>query len=67
MKAWVEGQARTGRYSDGSDYLRHLIRRDQERSERITRMQALLTEGLESGPSEETFAEIRASVREHGI
>jgi antitoxin ParD1/3/4 len=63
MKDWVEAQARTGRYSNASDYVRDLIRRDQERAEKIARMQALLTEGLEDGISEETLADIRASVR----
>lgn len=28
MKDWVEVQARTGRYSNASDYVRDLIRRD---------------------------------------
>jgi antitoxin ParD1/3/4 len=63
MKDWVEAQAQTGRYSNASDYVRDLIRRDQERAEKIARMQALLTEGLESGVSDETMAGIRASVR----
>lgn len=29
MKEWVEAQARTGRYSNASDYVRDLILRDQ--------------------------------------
>ena len=33
MKDWVEAQAATGRYSNASDYVRDLIRRDQERRE----------------------------------
>ncbi len=32
MKEWVEAQARGGRYSNASDYVRDLVRRDQERS-----------------------------------
>ena len=39
----------TGRYSKPSDYLREIIRRDQERAERIARLQGLVDEGLESG------------------
>lgn len=31
MKEWVEAQSKTGRYSNASDYVRDLIRRDQER------------------------------------
>ena len=52
MKHWVESQARTGRYSNASDYVRDLIRRDQERAGEIARMQALIAEGLESGVAE---------------
>jgi antitoxin ParD1/3/4 len=29
MKQWVEQQAKTGRYSNASDYVRDLIRRDE--------------------------------------
>ena len=32
MKDWVEAQARSGRYSNASDYVRDLVRRDQERA-----------------------------------
>lgn len=49
MKHWVEAQARTGRYSNASDYVRDLIRRDQERAAQIAQLQAAITEGLDSG------------------
>ncbi len=39
MKMWVEEQAETGRYSNASDYVRDLIRRDQERADKIATMQ----------------------------
>ena len=35
MKMWVEDQARSGRYSNASDYVRDLIRKDQDRAEKI--------------------------------
>ncbi|MEQ8434068.1 MAG: type II toxin-antitoxin system ParD family antitoxin [Oceanicaulis sp.] len=59
MKAWVEAQTEDGRYSNVSDYVRDLIRHDQERLDKIARLQALVTEGLESGVSERSMAEIR--------
>ena len=52
MKDWAEDQARSGRYSNVSDYVRDLIRRDQEPSDRITAMQRLVDEGLASGIGE---------------
>ena len=33
MKAWVEAQTQDGRYSNASDYVRDLIRRDQDRQQ----------------------------------
>jgi antitoxin ParD1/3/4 len=35
MKDWVEAQGESGRFSDASDYVRDLIRRDQERQGRL--------------------------------
>ncbi|MBB4305115.1 antitoxin ParD1/3/4 [Rhodobium orientis] len=58
MKDWVEAQARSGRYSNSSDYVRDLIRKDQERAEKIARMQALVDEGLESGAGSRSMADL---------
>jgi antitoxin ParD1/3/4 len=58
MKDWVEAQARTGRYSNASDYVRDLIRRDQERADKLAELQALVDEGTRSGISERTADEI---------
>lgn len=52
MKAWVEARARTGRFSNSSDYVRDLIRRDQDRQAAIETLQSALDEGLASGPAE---------------
>ncbi|KEO52457.1 hypothetical protein SMB34_07400 [Thalassospira permensis NBRC 106175] len=49
MKDWVEAQAETGKYSNASDYVRDLIRRDQERAEKRALMQKMIREGIESG------------------
>lgn len=64
MKDWVETQARTGRYSNASDYVRDLIRRDQERADTLAELQALLTEGLESGVSERTIDDVLKAARQ---
>lgn len=63
MKDWVEAQARTGRYSNASDYVRDLIRRDQDRASTMAELQALITEGLESGVSERSIDEVLDAVR----
>lgn len=51
MKEWVERQAAEGHYSNASDYVRALIRRDRERQEAIALLQAAIDEGLSSGPA----------------
>ncbi len=49
MKSWVEDQTKDGRYSNVSDYVRDLIRRDQERKRAVAEIQSLIDEGLASG------------------
>jgi antitoxin ParD1/3/4 len=60
MKNWVEGQTATGRYSNSSDYVRDLIRRDQERQAKVAHMQQLVDEARAGGISDESMADIRA-------
>jgi antitoxin ParD1/3/4 len=52
MKTWVEGQTRSGRYANSSDYVRDLIRRDRARLEAIGEIQTAVDAGLASGPAE---------------
>lgn len=61
MKAWVEAQAESGRFSNASDYVRDLIRRDQDRQAKIAHMQRLVTEAIESGEGARTINELRAA------
>ncbi|MBX2830514.1 MAG: type II toxin-antitoxin system ParD family antitoxin [Rhodospirillales bacterium] len=49
MKEWVERRADSGRFSNASDYVRDLIRKDQEREQAIEVLQAAITDGVESG------------------
>lgn len=49
MKAWVERQSEGGLYGNASDYIRDLIRKDQERREAVAALQAAITEGMASG------------------
>ena len=58
MKQWVEVQAQTGRYSNASDYVRDLIRRDQERADKLAQLQKLISEGLDSGISDRSMNDV---------
>jgi len=48
MKKWVEGQTEDGRYSNASDYVRDLIRRDQEREQDIDDLKKLIAGEMEN-------------------
>ena len=63
MKEWVEAQARGGRYSNVSDYVRDLVRRDQERVRVIEELQSLISQGIESGVSEKSMGDILVAAR----
>ena len=59
MKTWVEFQAQnSGRYTNTSDYVRDLIRKDQDTNIKIQQMQAMVTEGLESGIGSRSMEEL---------
>lgn len=50
LKGWVDARVAEGRYSSPSDYLRDLIRRDQDdEPNQKAWLQAMLDEGLASG------------------
>jgi len=65
MKDWVESRTHDGRFSNASDYVRHLIRKDQERQAAIDALQAEITAGIESGqPRALDSAALKARMRE---
>jgi antitoxin ParD1/3/4 len=63
MKAWVEEQTTGGRYGNASDYIRDLIRRDQDRLRAIAELQGLVDEGIASGESPRGPDDIVAEAR----
>ena len=64
MKAWVEAQSEDGKYSNSSDFVRDLIRKEQVRKEKIAYVQAELDEGMSSGYSDKSVSEILADALE---
>jgi antitoxin ParD1/3/4 len=46
---WIKAQIEAGHYTNDSEYIRDLIRREQERSFTIEAVRALLIEGEDSG------------------
>ena len=63
MKQWVEEQVQTGRYGNASDYVRDLVRRDQERADAREKLQQMVDEALASGRVEMGRDELLARMR----
>jgi len=67
MKDWVEAQVKTGRYGNSSDYVRDLVRKDQERAEAYEELNRLLDEGIASGFSEMSLDEVFDEARREAL
>lgn len=53
MKDWVQDQIDGGKYASSSDYVRDLIRKDQQEKDKFAALQAAITRGIESGQAGE--------------
>lgn len=53
MKDWVQAQIDEGKYASSSDYVRDLIRKDQEEKDKLAALQAAITLGIKSGDAGE--------------
>lgn len=60
MRDWVDDQGKSGEYANASDYIRDLIRHDQERRQAL---QAAIREGLESGRSPRRAEDVMATAK----
>lgn len=63
LKSWIEARVAEGRYSSSSDYVRDLVRREQEAEETLRILRAAIEEGLASGVSDRTIEDIIADRR----
>uniref|UniRef100_UPI0035C96301 ribbon-helix-helix domain-containing protein n=1 Tax=uncultured Sphingomonas sp. TaxID=158754 RepID=UPI0035C96301 len=61
--AWAERRVADGDFANTSDYLVDLIRRDQERVERLTWLRAEVEKGFASGVSSRSLQDILAQHR----
>lgn len=64
MKEWVESQIESGAFSNTSDYVRALIRRDQEYHDKREVLIKALIAGEESGTSKRTLEDIWNDVKQ---
>jgi antitoxin ParD1/3/4 len=56
MRAFIEQKVVQGSYGSASEYIRQLVREEQQRAAK-ERLELLLMEGLESGPAVEMTSE----------
>jgi len=63
MRKWVENQIKSGIYSNASDYVRDLIRRDQEARDKRETLIRALESGESSGVSKRTLNDIWKEVK----
>ena len=52
LRTYIEQRVRSGPYGNTSEYLRELVRRDQEEQAK-KRLRELIEDGLQSGPDRE--------------
>ncbi|WP_417492856.1 type II toxin-antitoxin system ParD family antitoxin [Maricaulis sp.] len=62
MESWIKIRIQSGHYANDSEYMRDLIRRDQERHTAENQLRDIVQESLQSGASDSSPAEIKARV-----
>lgn len=67
MREWVQEQISGGRYASSSDYIRDLIRKDQDKTGKLQALQVAISAGFESGLSEKTIEEILQEARDNTL
>ncbi len=59
---WIKAQISAGHYTNDSEYIRDLIRRDRQRHAETETLRVAIQEGLDSGPSDKTVSSIMQEV-----
>jgi len=59
---WIKSRIAAGGFTNDSEYIRDLIRRDQEQSAKYRALEAAIREGIESGVSDKTVPDIMEDV-----
>lgn len=66
LRAYVDERVQTGDYGNTSEYLRELIRGDQQ-AEQARRFRLLIVEGLESGEGRVLTEDVSDELRERAF
>ena len=66
LRSYVDQRVRSGQYGNTSEYLRELIRRDQE-DQAKKRLRELIEEGLNSGPGRVLTPSMAARLKKQAL
>jgi antitoxin ParD1/3/4 len=66
LRNYIEQRVRSGPYGNTSEYLRELVRRDQEEQAK-RRLRDLIEDGLQSGPGRELTAGFAAVLKKRAL
>ena len=66
LRDYIDERVRSGQYGNTSEYLRDLIRRDQQ-AQAARRLRALIADGLESGDGRLATDDVVAELRERAL
>ncbi|WP_035084112.1 type II toxin-antitoxin system ParD family antitoxin [Aquimarina latercula] len=61
---WIKSQIKAGEFTNDSEYLRDLVRRDQAKKAKFSALKAAITEGMDSGISDKSVPDIMQEVEE---
>jgi len=53
--AWIKSRIASGEYTNDSEYIRDLVKRDQSQQDRLAPLRAAIAEGLDDGPSDQSL------------
>ena len=56
--AWIKSQIAHGEFTNDSEYIRDLVKRDQSQQDRLATLRAAIAEGLDSGTSDQSLDDI---------
>ncbi|MGB5830776.1 MAG: type II toxin-antitoxin system ParD family antitoxin [Thiohalocapsa sp.] len=59
---WIKAQIAAGEYTNDSEYIRDLVRRDQEENAKFQALKLAIQEGLNSGVSDKSVTDIMEEV-----
>ena len=66
LRTYIDERVRSGQYGNNSEFLRDLIRRDQEEQAK-KRLRELVEEGLNSGSGRALTAKVAAALKERAL